>query len=286
MSKNKHKDQIKIPFFIILIAKILYFFSIKWAEKFARKLFITPIKHKAPKREHHMEATALQTRLFIESIQKEIVVYEYGQATKKVLLIHGWSGRGTQLVKIADEMLSNGYCAISFDAPAHGKSGATTTIMLEFIASILELEKKYGPFEFAIAHSLGAMSLLNAIKQGLQVKKGVLIGSGNSVDKIVADFISKLKLPAKVGEQMKREFEKKYHAKMEDYAGYVAAKEVKIPMLVIHDKQDYEVPVDAAYGIAENLENHQLILTEGLGHRKILGDAKVIQHITSFLVNN
>lgn len=286
MSKNKHKDQIKIPFFIILIAKILYFFSIKWAEKFARKLFITPIKHKAPKREHHMEATALQTRLFIESIQKEIVVYEYGQATKKVLLIHGWSGRGTQLVKIADEMLSNGYCTISFDAPAHGKSGTTTTIMLEFIASILELEKKYGPFEFAIAHSLGAMSLLNAIKQGLQVKKGVLIGSGNSVDKIVADFISKLKLPAKVGEQMKREFEKKYHAKMEDYAGYVAAKEVKIPMLVIHDKQDYEVPVDAAYGIAENLENHELIITEGLGHRKILGDAKVIQHITSFLVNN
>ncbi len=286
MSKNKHKDQIKIPFFIILIAKILYFFSIKWAEKFARKLFITPIKHKAPKREHHMEATALQTRLFIESIQKEIVVYEYGQASKKVLLIHGWSGRGTQLFKIADEMLSNGYCTISFDAPAHGKSGTTTTIMLEFISSILELEKKYGPFEFAIAHSLGAMSLLNAIKQGLQVKKGVLIGSGNSVDKIVADFISKLKLPAKVGEQMKREFEKKYHAKMEDYAGYVAAKEVKIPMLVIHDKKDYEVPVDAAYGITENLENHQLIITEGLGHRKILGDAKVIQHITSFLVNN
>lgn len=286
MSKNKHKDQIKIPFFIILIAKILYFFSIKWAEKFARKLFITPIKHKAPKREHHMEATALQTRLFIESIQKEIVVYEYGQATKKVLLIHGWSGRGTQLFKIADEMLANGYSTISFDAPAHGKSGTTTTIMLEFISSILELEKKYGPFEFAIAHSLGAMSLLNAIKQGLQVKKGVLIGSGNSVDKIVADFISKLKLPAKVGEQMKREFEKKYHAKMEDYAGYVAAKEVKIPMLVIHDKKDYEVPVDAAYGITENLENHQLIITEGLGHRKILGDAKVIQHITSFLVNN
>lgn len=286
MAKNKNKDQIKIPFLIILIAKILYFFSIQLAEKFARKLFITPIKHKAPKREHHMEAMAKQSRLFVGSIQKEIIVYEYGEGTKKVLLIHGWSGRGTQLVKIADEMLANGYSTVSFDAPAHGKSGTRTTIMLEFIASILEIEQKYGPFEFAIAHSLGAMSLLNAIKQGLQLKKGVLIGSGNSVDKIVADFISKLKLPAKVGEQMKREFEKKYQAKMEDYAGYVAAKEVKIPMLVIHDNQDYEVPLDAAYGIAENLENHQLIITEGLGHRKILGDTKVIQHITAFLVNN
>lgn len=286
MPKNKNKDQILIPYFIILIAKIVYFFSVKLAEKFARKLFITPIKHKAPKREHHMDATSVQSELFVAAIQKTIVVYEYGNASKKVLLIHGWSGRGTQLVKIADELLTLGYSTVSFDAPAHGKSGTNTTIMLEFIASILELEKKYGPFEFAVAHSLGAMSLLNAIKQGFQIKKGVLIGSGNSVDKIVADFISKLKLPALVGTQMKKEFEKKYHAKMEDYAGYVAAKEVKIPMLVIHDEDDYEVPVDAAYGIVENLENHQLIITKGLGHRKILGDAKVIQHITTFLVNN
>ena len=41
----------------------------------------------------------------------------------------------------------------------------------QFIASILELEKHYGSFEFAIGHSLGGMSVLNAIKQNLQVKK-------------------------------------------------------------------------------------------------------------------
>ncbi|GAW89223.1 hypothetical protein FPS14_contig00017-0031 [Flavobacterium psychrophilum] len=42
--------------------------------------------------------------------------------------------------------------------------------MPEFIASILELEKLYGPFEFAIGHSLGGMALLNSVKQGLQLK--------------------------------------------------------------------------------------------------------------------
>lgn len=99
------------------------------------------------------------------------MTYEYGKSDRKVLLVHGWSGRGTQLFKIADELLDNGYSVVSFDAPAHGKSKGNTTIMSEFIASILEIEKQYGPFEFAIGHSLGGMSVLNAIKDGLKVKK-------------------------------------------------------------------------------------------------------------------
>jgi esterase/lipase len=50
-------------------------------------------------------------------------VYQYGQSDKKVLLVHGWSGRGTQLVKIADALLKSGYSTISFDAlESHLKS--------------------------------------------------------------------------------------------------------------------------------------------------------------------
>jgi esterase/lipase len=40
---------------------------------------------------------------------KSVVVYQYGQSDKKVLLVHGWSGRGTQLVKIADALLKSGF---------------------------------------------------------------------------------------------------------------------------------------------------------------------------------
>jgi hypothetical protein len=42
-------------------------------------------------------------------------------------------GRGTQLFKIADELLKQGYSTIGFDAPAHGKSPGKTTIMVDFI---------------------------------------------------------------------------------------------------------------------------------------------------------
>lgn len=284
MPKKKSSPTTQVPKFIVLIGRFLYRISPGLAEKFARKLFITPIKHKIPKREFQMEATSQQTKLFIPSINKEIVVYAYGNSSKKILLVHGWSGRGTQLVKIADAFTENGYSIISFDAPAHGKSGTKTTLMLEFIESILEVEKHYSPFEFAVGHSLGGMSILNAIKKGLQIKKAVVIGSGNSVINIVNTFIEKIGLPNKVAVLMKNNFEKKYHFEMESFSAYVAAKEVKIPILVIHDTDDEDIPVSEAYHLAENLTNKEILITNNLGHRKILGDSKVIHKIVEFLL--
>lgn len=284
MPNKKSSNTNQVPKIIVLIGRFLYRISPILAEKFARKLFITPIKHKIPKREFQMEATSQQTKLFVPSINKEIVVYAYGNSSKKILLVHGWSGRGTQLVKIADAFIEKEYSIISFDAPAHGKSGTKTTLMLEFIESILEVEKAYGPFEYAVGHSLGGMSILNAIKKGLHVKKAVVIGSGNSVINIVNTFIEKIGLPNDVAVLMKNNFEKKYHFEMESFSAYVAAKEVKIPVLVIHDTDDKDIPVSEAYHLAEHLTDKEILITNSLGHRKILGDSKVIHKIVEFLL--
>ena len=116
------------------------------------------------------------------------MTYHYGNSDKKILLVHGWSGRGTQLFKIADELIRNNYSTISFDAPAHGKSPGQTSIMTDFIESILEIDKQFGPFEAIIGHSLGGMSTLNAINKGLKVKNATVIGSGDVVQDIVDDY--------------------------------------------------------------------------------------------------
>lgn len=284
MAKKNPKTDDRVPKFIVLIGQFLYKISPNLAEKFARKLFITPMKHKIPKREFHMEAESIQTKLNVPSINKEIVVYSYGNSDKKILLVHGWSGRGTQLVKIADALLEKGFSTISFDAPAHGKSGSKTTIMIEFIESILELEKAHGPFEFAVGHSLGGMSILNAVKNGLQIKKAAIIGSGNSVINIVNTFVEKIGLPNKVAVIMKNNFEKKYQFEMESFSAYVVAKEVKIPVLVIHDTDDEDIPVSEAHHIIENLSDKEFLITNKLGHRKILGDDTVINKVVEFLL--
>jgi pimeloyl-ACP methyl ester carboxylesterase len=285
MSKKKEKSvqSIEIPKIILFIAKFLSVFSSKLTTLFAAKLFTTPIKHKIPKREHAMEHESAQKTITISEINKEIVVYEYGKSDKKILLVHGWSGRGTQLVKIADELLKNGFMTISFDAPAHGKSKGNSSIMIEFIASILEIEKQYGPFEFAIGHSLGGMSVLNAIKQNLKIKKAVIIGSGDIIQDIIDDFISKLRLNPEYGIKLRNHFEAKFGGKMDDYSAYKAAKKTEIPVLIIHDKDDHDVSVKAAYNIQKHLKNSEIMITESLGHRKILGNDDVIKKIIEFL---
>ena len=287
MSKNKEIEAqtLKIPKVILLTAKLLEVISTKLVTKFAAKLFTRPIKHKIPKREFHMKKESIQEIVFVPSINKEIVVYHYGTSEKKILLVHGWSGRGTQLVKIADELLNLGYSTISFDAPAHGKSKGNSSIMVEFIASILELEKQYGPFQFAIGHSLGGMAIMNAIREKLKVRKVVLIGSGDIIQDIIDDFIKKLELKPEIGIKLREHFEKKYGVKMNYYSASNAAKEVLIPVLVIHDENDVDVNVKAAYNIKENLKISELMITKNLGHRKILGNNEVIQSIVTFIKN-
>lgn len=287
MAKKSKKaaQSLKIPKFIIASAKFLAFISPKLAVLFAARLFTTPMKHKIPKREIEMNANSLQKTVHVPSIDKDIVVYEYGTSNKKILLVHGWSGRGTQLVKFADKLIMQGYSTISFDAPAHGKSEGKTTIMTEFIESILEIEKRFGPFEAAIGHSLGGMSSLNAVKRGLKINHLVTIGSGDIVSDIIDDFILQLGLKHKFSGLLRAHFEKKIQQSMDSYSAYIAAGKTEIPVLVIHDNDDEDVPVKAGIHIHKHLKNGQLMITKGLGHRKILGNDEVIQKTIDFIKN-
>lgn len=87
----------KIPKSILITGKVLQFISLNLATLFAVKLFKTPINFETPEREKMMAKSAKKELIFIPEIKKEIMVYTYGYSKRKVLLIHEWSGRGTQL---------------------------------------------------------------------------------------------------------------------------------------------------------------------------------------------
>ena len=288
MTKNtsKHTQSLKIPKLILQTSKFIAYFSTKLITLFAAKLFTSPIKHKIPKRELEMDRKSIQKLIEIPSLNKRVVLYQYGKSNKKVLLVHGWSGRGTQLFKIADELVKAGFSTISFDAPAHGKSPGKTTIMSEFVETILEIDQQFGPFEGAVGHSLGGMSLLNAVKKGFKIKRLAIIGSGDVVQDILDDFVVKLELKPSISLKLREHFEKKYGQEMDSYSGYKSAMEIDIPVLVIHDKNDPEVAVTAGINIHNHLKNGTLYLTEGLGHRKILGNPVVIEKVVQFIKEN
>ncbi|MFO8146535.1 MAG: alpha/beta fold hydrolase [Bacteroidota bacterium] len=271
------------PQYILSTGKILTKISPFLASRFAAQLFLTPFKYPLPEREKEMDEKAEQRSILVKAINRKIIVYKYGEGTKKVLLVHGWSGRGTQMSILAAQLVDKGYTVISFDAPAHGKAPGRMSMMPYFIESIHEIAKDYGPFDSAIGHSLGGMSLLRAVKEGLLLKTLVIIGTANSVTHITKEFARNMKLNDSVAEKMKSYFDKKFGEDMDVYSGALSAESVKIPTLVVHDKDDVDVDVSSAYEISEKLKNSELFLTEGLGHRKVLGNPEVINKITTFV---
>ncbi|WP_298419553.1 alpha/beta hydrolase [uncultured Kordia sp.] len=280
----KSEPVIKVPKAILHTGRFLQFISTSLAAKYAQRLFITPLKHKMPKREFHMDKETEQTQLEVTEILKTVVVYRYGKSDKRILLAHGWSGRGTQLVKIADHFLNLGYEIISFDAPAHGKAPGRTTSMPEFIESIHEIEKNYGAFEFAIGHSLGGMALLNAVREGFKVKRLVTIGAADVITDIIQHFTHTLTLKGKVGKKMKANLDKLFGRDIDYASAHNAAKSVHIPTFIIHDENDVDVSVNCAYAIYNELTDGSIYITKNLGHRRILGNKEVIQKIEQFLL--
>lgn len=276
-------QRLLVPPYILQIGKFLSSISPFLASRFAARLFLTPFRYKMPEREKEMDKKSVQEKVFVPSINREIVVYNYGNSNKKILLVHGWSGSGTQLAVLAKALLEAGYEVVSFDAPAHGKSPGKISMMPFFSEATRYLNETKGPFEAVIAHSLGGMAALKAVKDGLHIEKLVIIGTGNSITHITKEFARNMQLSEKVAKKMKDYLDNKFRQDMDNFSGAVSAEGVKVPTLVIHDEDDVDVHVSAAHEIYEKLENAELFITKNLGHRRILGNAEVIDKIINFV---
>ena len=282
--KPNNKNSFEIPKHLIITGKLLQFISLNLTTNLAAKIFATPLKIVPPERELMMRESAKSKLSSIDGITKKIMTYTYGYSRKKILLVHGWSGRGTQLYNIADKVLENKMMVISFDGPAHGLSTGKSTSIIEFIKCIRQLEKDYGPFDAAIGHSFGGMALLNAVSEGLKIDNLVIIGADNSIDEIIKSEVKKYSLRPIVAKKLVKLLNKQLGVNIEDYSSENASKNVNIPTLVINDSEDKYVDVSSAITIRQNLKYGELLMTNGLGHHKILKDPVIIQRIIDFIV--
>jgi pimeloyl-ACP methyl ester carboxylesterase len=224
--------------------------------------------------------------VFIPTIKKTITVYEYGYSKKKVLLVHGWSGRGTQFYKIADKLLENRHMIISFDAPAHGLSSGKSSMMSEFNDIIRFLDQQYNGFDAAIGHSLGAMALLQNSAQDLELKKLISIAATNDINEIIQKFLIGVDLNPNLYFRFKKQFKKTYKKDLNQYNGVRLAEKISIPTLIIHDSKDLPANVSSAYKIRQSLSHGELLVTHGFGHTRILTNDLIVNRITEFIIQN
>ena len=283
-TKNKlFPISLKIPKFVKWFIQLIHFFSTRLTLLVTSKIFATPPSFTTPKPEKGMEESSQAKTLMVKTINKEVHVLTYGYSDKKVLLCHGWAGRSTQLYMIANKLLENGYMVVSFDGPAHGKSTGKETNLIEFIETIKTINKELGPFEAAVGHSFGAMAVINSQAEKEIFKCIVTVGSGDKISDILINFSNNLGLKNNFGEKIIAFLQTKWNLDFNNYDANKVAKKIKTPALIIHDVKDGDVLVSCAINIRQNLEKGSLLITNGLGHTKILRDKKTVKSIINFI---
>jgi pimeloyl-ACP methyl ester carboxylesterase len=204
-----------------------------------------------------------------------------------VLLIHGWGGYGLQLSQFVEPLLQAGFRILAFDAPAHGRTAGVQTSGLEMAQVIATVAHHQPAIAGVIAHSLGATSTTLALSEGMRAARVVYIGAICWLSNAAVTFAKRARLSTEVEVAFRALFEARFGRDIwQRFAVEQTAKHLSIPTLLFHDCSDREVSIEESQAIAQVWSGSRLIETSGLGHRRILRNASVIQQAVAFMTNS
>ena len=247
----------------------------------AVRLFMTPRRVLRPASEARWVETATYEVRKIAGMK--VAIRSWGQGAP-ILLVHGWEGRGTQLGAFADD-LSDAHRVIAPDLPAHGDSPGRKSNLLEFAAVIGALIEELQPVAI-IAHSFGAAATNVALKRVPFEGRLVYVAPPEDFTFFTTSFAAMLGIPEEMGKRMEQETERRFDIRWSELRGAALAPTMTAPLLVIHDDGDFDVPARYGRALAAAWPEATLMITQGLGHRRILRDDDVIAATRRFLAES
>lgn len=202
-----------------------------------------------------------------------------------ILLMHGWSSRGSHLMGFVKPLVAAGYCVAVFDAPGHGHSGGAVSSVIHAGKAALKLAAHLGNVHGVIAHSAGSTAALWALCHGLSVQRSVHVCGPISMTALVGELARAHALDDKQTVA--------FSAWVEGFMGVMLAAVdlpalalgLSHPGLIIHDRDDRVVPIAHSRALHGAWTRSTLIETTGLSHRRILSDAHVIAHAVEFMIS-
>ncbi|HJV21545.1 MAG TPA: alpha/beta hydrolase [Holophagaceae bacterium] len=248
--------------------------------RLAQALFITPPRHRAPARER--ESLRHMTPLRIPYGKGHLQAHSRGTGPL-VLLLHGWGGRGGQLRAFAAALADAGFRAVLLDAPAHGGSPGWQSSIPQFAEALRAAEAHLGPLHGIVGHSLGGISTLAALADGLEARRAVVIAAPSHPQRFYRQLLERLGVAPGRWEALEAAFERRVGRAWQEVEGTALARRLTVPLLVIHDDQDREIPLAEAVATAAAHPDAKLLTTSGLGHRRILKDPHVIREVVRFM---
>jgi pimeloyl-ACP methyl ester carboxylesterase len=257
---------------------------------FAERLFTTPRRHPRPDRERAVLASGTRS-----SVDVRLRSPRWGGSTTKVaawrwgigptvLLVHGWEGRGSQLGSLVQPLVEAGMSVVAFDAPAHGDSPGSRLYLTDHADAIADVISAIGPVHALVAHSFGAAAVLLAhARHGVDISRNVMIAPNVLIDDAIVKFTRAVALDDRDRDSFERHLVGASGVPIDALAVERLAGQRDAALLVVHDREDREVAVKHGDRLAAAWPNAQLVLTNELGHRRILRDDAVIERVVEFV---
>jgi len=76
--------------------------------------------------------------------------------------MHGWSGSASQFYPLMSHIAAQGYTALAYDHPAHGRSEGNRGHLPRFVRAFDEILERVGPVQGVVTHSMGGAVTLSS----------------------------------------------------------------------------------------------------------------------------
>lgn len=207
-----------------------------------------------------------------------------------VYLVHGWGGRASQFAAFVEPMVDTGHTVVLFDGLSHGDSdpgpsGPRSATGVELAKALTAVATRFGPAHAVVAHSMGAVASLLAMKYGwITTDKLVLLAPMNSYAKQFEPFQRHLAVGPRTRRLVDEAVARRVGVAVEEFdVRLLAGRLDPTPTLLVHDTDDRQTAYDDTAALAEDLPGARLVTTSGLGHHRLLRDAQVVDEVVSFV---
>lgn len=266
---------------IIKSVQILSKLNPKLAADIGLKIFTTPLNKR--ERNHLLPKGVIEKAITVNG--HRINLYKYGSSTKKILLVHGWEGAASDFSHFFEPLKQEGFEVNAIDLPGHGTAPRSSLDAKQAADIIKTLEVKFGPFFAIIGHSFGGFSsaLASSIHPEIAQVPLITIGSPNKIKNIMKSFSQVLGYSPLQEQYMLTKLEKKFSIKSSEFQFAQFIKDRPAPSLIVHDIHDKQVPIRTIDELKKWHLHTDFLITENLGHNRILRDKKVITQILEFI---
>lgn len=249
----------------------------------AARLWCTPMRGKMKPSERPVMEEADRFSLEVEG--NTIEGWSWGQAGSTILLLHGWGSRGSRLSSFVGPLREAGFRVATFDGPAHGSSTGKTTTGIYYSRALAAVAEHLGGADGIVTHSMGGWVASLGLARGISLERAVYIAPPDDMKYYSTMFAHQTGFSMKVQERAERRLEIETgvdwsQLRVENvYGGH------DLPLLVIHDRDDPVTPLEQGEAVHRAWAGSELMVTEGLGHRRIVTDREVIARTVAFLTS-